>query len=79
MLIWAGLGALSYFFVHPHILDALDWLSQNPDFSFVVGLFFGFFIVDVVHSSQIVVKRKRYAEENRVVVRDEAVKADIRI
>lgn len=64
-LVWAGLGAL-------------DWLSQNLAFSFVVGLFFGFFIVDVVHSSQIVVKLKRYAEENRVVVRYEAVKADIR-
>ncbi len=77
-LVWAGLGALYYFLVHPHILDALAWLSRNLAFSFVIGLFFGFFIVDVIHASQLVAKLKKYAEENQVIVRYEAIKADIR-
>lgn len=77
-LIWAILGAVYYFFIHPYILDALNWLSNNLAFSFFIGLFFGFFIIDVVNSAQIVAKLKKYAEENNVVVRYETIKADIR-
>ena len=77
-LIWAILGALYYFLIHPHILEALKWLSNNLAFSFVIGLFFGVFSVDVAKSAQLVAKLKTYAEENNVVVRYEAIKAEIR-
>lgn len=77
-LFWAMLGALYYFFIHPYILDALGWLSRNLAFSFVIGLFFGVFILDAVHSAQLIAKLKRYAEENDIVVKYEALKAHIR-
>lgn len=77
-LIWAALGACYYFLIHPHILGALDWLSRNLAFSFVIGLFFGIFLIDVVHSAQLVAKLKKFAEENDVIVRYEALKAHIR-
>lgn len=77
-LIWAVLGALYYFLIHPHILGAVHWLSQNLAFSFVVGLFFGVFLIDVAHSVQLVAKLKAFAEENHVVVKYETLKANIR-
>lgn len=77
-LIWAVLGAVYYFFIHPHILGAIRWLSQNLAFSFVIGLFFGVFIIDVAHSVQLVTKLKAFAEENDVVVKYETLKANIR-
>lgn len=77
-LIWALLGALYYFLIHPHILGALNWLSDNLAFSFVIGLFFGFFIIDAAQSVQLVAKLKKYAEENDVVVKYEAIKTHIR-
>lgn len=77
-LYWTILGALYYFFIHPYILGILEWLSYNLAFSFVIGLFFGVFAVDVVNSAQLVSRLKRYAEENNVIVRYEAIKADIR-
>lgn len=77
-LIWATLGALYYFLIHPYILGALHWLSQNLAFSFVIGLFFGVFAVDIAQSAQLVAKLKTYAEENEVIVRYEAIKAHIR-
>lgn len=77
-LIWAILGALYYFFIHPHILDALKWLSANLAFSFVIGMFLGVFAVDVAISAQLVTKLKKFARENNVIVRYEAIKADIR-
>ena len=76
--IWALMGAVYYFFVHPYILSALDWLSNNLAFSFVIGFFFGVFVIDVVYSSQLLAKLKAYADENDVVVKWEHLKAEIR-
>ena len=56
----------------------MQWLSDNLAFSFVVGLFFGVFAVDVSHSLQLAAKLKKFAEENNVVVRFENMKAAIR-
>ena len=76
--IWAVLGTIYYFLIHPHILDALHWLSQNLTFSFVIGLFFGVFLVDVAYSLELTAKLKKYAQENEVIIRFEAVKEHIR-
>lgn len=78
-LIWSVLGAAYYFLVHPRILGAIRWLSQNLAFSFVIGLFFGVFIIDVAHSVQLVAKLKAFAEENNVVVKYETLKSNIRM
>lgn len=75
---WAILGAMYYFLVHPHILEGLEWLSRNLAFSFFIGMFFGVFLIDVAHSSQLIVKLKRSAEDNTVVLRYESIKAHIR-
>ena len=77
-LIWALLGGLYYFAVHPFILDALAWLSRNLAFSFVIGYFFGVFTIDVCYSAQIMAKMRRFAQENQVVLRYENIKAHIR-
>lgn len=75
---WALLGAIYYFLIHPYIFEALIWLSHNLAFSFVIGLFFGVFLVDVVNSAQLVVKLKQFADENDVIVRYEMIKTQIR-
>lgn len=77
-LIWAFLGAIYYFFVHPYILDALTWLSQNLTFSFIIGFFFGIFIIDVAHASNLIIKLRKFADENEVIIRYEAIKEHIR-
>lgn len=77
-LAWAVLGAVYYFLIHPYILDGLRWLSQNLAFSFVIGMFFGVFFVDVAHSANLVVKLKAFAEDNDVIVRYEQLKTHIR-
>lgn len=77
-LIWAFLGAMYYFLIHPHILNALNWLSGNLAFSFVIGFFFGILVIDAAMSVHLVTKLKQFAEKNNVIVRYEAIKADIR-
>ena len=75
---WAVLGAMYYFLIHPYILEGLNWLANNLAFSFFIGMFFGIFLIDVMHSAQLVVKLKAYAEDNNVIVRYEALKTQIR-
>ena len=77
-LAWAVLGAVYYFLIHPHILEMLGWLSRNLAFSFFIGAFFGVFIIDVIHSANLVVVLKKFAEEHRQVVRYEELKSHIR-
>lgn len=77
-VIWAAAGAVYYFLIHPHILNMLHWLSQNLAFSFFIGMFFGIFLIDVVHSANLVVVLKKFAEERKLVVRYEEIKDHIR-
>ncbi len=76
--IWAVLSAVYYFLIHPYIKNALHWLSQNLAFSFVIGLFFGVFLLDVAHSAQLVTKLKKFAEENNIILKYETLKESIR-
>lgn len=75
---WAVLGAFYYFLVHPRIIGALIWLSENLAFSFVIGLFFGVFAVDLCLSTQLISKLKKYAKENEIIIKCENLKSSIR-
>lgn len=75
---WGVLGAVYLYLIHPYILDALQWLSENLAFSFVIGYFFGVFTIDVAYSIHLVARIRKFAADNDVVFRYEALKAHIR-
>lgn len=77
-LIWAVISILYFYFLHPHILQSVRWLHEHIAFSFVIGMFYGVFLLDVAHSAQLVAKLKKYADENQIVIRFEAIKSEIR-
>lgn len=77
-LIWALMGALYYFLIHPKISGALAWLSDNLAFSFVIGFFFGVFLLDAANSAELVIKLRQWAKNNNIIVRYEALKIHIR-
>lgn len=77
-LFWTILGILYYYFIHPHILNSLEWLTNNLAFSFVIGFFFGVLVLDAAHSAQLAVKLRAWAKEHDVVVRYETLKVQIR-
>lgn len=76
--LWAAVSAVYYFCVHPYILDALDWLSRNLAFSFVIGYFFGVFTIDLVYSAKLLSRIRKFAAEHEVVIKVENLKAHIR-
>ncbi len=75
---WAMLGAMYYFLIHPHILDAVRWLSENITFSFFIGMFYGVFMVDLIRSLGIVTKVRTFARENEILIKYEELKMEIR-
>ena len=75
---WAVLGAIYYFLIHPRILNALAWLSENLAFSFFIGMFYGVFIIDLCYSINIFSKIKKFAKEYDIVLKYEALRAHIR-
>lgn len=74
---WWILSALYYFFVHPHILEALQWLAQNLAFSFGIGFFYGILVIDFAYSVQIMHKIRVFADEKQIVVRLEALREEV--
>lgn len=74
---WMVLSAFYYFLVHPHILVALHWLSENLAFSFCIGFFYGIFVLDVIYSTQVMVKIRQFAAETQIVVRLEELREDV--
>ena len=74
---WVLLGTAYYFLIHPHILTALAWLSENLAFSFVIGFFFGVFLVDMALSAHWASRVKAFADANGVIVKVENLKAHI--
>ncbi len=75
---WALLGAFYYFVIHPRILEALVWLSENMAFCLVIGFFYGVFAVDVFYSFSLINRIRKFAKEKEIIVRYEAIKASIR-
>lgn len=75
---WAVLSSIYYFMIHPHILKSLYWLSRNLSFSFVMGFFYGVFVLDFWYSMNMMTRIKKFAQENHIIVRYETLKESIR-
>lgn len=75
---WGALGTAYYYLVNPFTIDAIIWLSHNLVFSFVIGMFFGIFIIDCVYTMQLATKIRTLAHESGIIVRYEELKERVR-
>lgn len=75
---WCVLGAIYYFFIQQHMLNAVSWLFDNLAYCFVVGFFFGVLMVDIGNSINIVVRVRKFAKDNNILVKFEELKKHIR-
>lgn len=77
-LIWTLLGAVYYYFIANKIMNALDWFTVNQSFSFILGIFFGIFVLDYIYSTKVLVKIRRFAKDNDLIVKYEELKKNIK-
>lgn len=75
---WTVIAALYFFFIQPAILNMVNWIWNHVAFSFVIGVFYGIFIVDLFYSFKLVVKIRQFAIDKQIVVRYEELKDNIR-
>lgn len=76
--IWTAVGALYYYLLHPIFYSSVAWFVENIWFSFVVGMFFGAFFIDLATTLKLSVKIRKFAKEHDIVVRYEKLKEDIK-
>lgn len=76
--IWMIAGGIYYYFIAPYIMQALEWFSNNLSFSFILGVFFGVIILDFVYSTKLLLKIRKYAKENDIIVKYEQLKRQIK-
>ena len=77
-LFWCVLGAVYYFFIQQHMLHAVSWLFENLAYCFVIGFFFGILTIDVGNSINIIVRVRKFAKDNNILVKFEELKKHIR-
>ncbi len=75
---WAILCAIYYFLLHSHIAVAASWVIEHPLCYFALGIFFGVFVVDLIHSLQLMNKLKAFAHEHDIVLALENIKVRVR-
>ena len=73
-LIWTGIAAVYYLFLHHVAIGWLEWLSRNLAFSFSVGLFWGIFAIDFTTSMQTAISIKAYGDMHDVIIKMEELK-----
>ncbi len=74
---WMILSAIYYFMIHPSILNALHWLAKHLAFSFVIGFFYGVFLVDLCYSMKVMARIRQFAIDYELEVRYEELKHEI--
>ena len=63
-ILW-GVGSLFYlYFINPFILNAVAAFVDHIEFSFIVGMFYGFLLIDLYKTMDIAAALRKLAKEN---------------
>ena len=77
-VIWTVLAAVYYFFIQPYAIMLVKWFGANIGFTFVVGMFYGIFVIDLAYSFNICRRVSKFAADNDIVIKYQALKREIR-
>ena len=81
-LIWTIVAAGFYFLIRPVCDNLINWFQNNAYnnmwLPFSLGLFYGVFFVDLCYSFKITKRIKEFAKENKIIIKLEQFKQEIR-
>ena len=75
-VLWFLLGSGYYFFLNARLVSVIEWLGENPIYSYSVGLVVGMMIVDACYSIRLGIRIRTAADQ--FVVRYEQFKLDLK-
>lgn len=76
-LIWGAIGALYNLLLHEHVCVAVNYISGHLEYSYILGILSGIFIMDNVYSFNVVARIKKWATEHDIVVKYEQLRLGI--
>ena len=65
--------------LHRHLVTAVTWLRDNPFDTFIVGMFFGIFLVDLCYSFHVVTLLRALAKKTQSIIGFEPLKVRMRV
>ena len=77
-LIWTIISGLYYYFIAVYVMNSLVWFSKNLTFSYTLGLFTGFMVIDFFYSGKLYLVIRKYAKNNDITVKYEQFKMHIK-
>ena len=81
-LIWTIVAAGFYYLIRPVCDNLINWFQNNAYnnmwLPFSLGLFYGVFFVDLCYSFKITKRIKEFAKENKIIIKLEQFKQEIR-
>ena len=81
-LIWTAVAAGFYFLIRPVCENLILWFQNNSYenmwLPFGLGMFYGVLFVDLCYSFKVTKRIKEFAKENKIIIKLEQFKQDIR-
>ncbi|MBP5210164.1 MAG: hypothetical protein J6125_04805 [Clostridia bacterium] len=74
---WTLLSVAFFYLVYPVADFAVGWVGAHLPFLFVVGLFYGVFLVDFCSGIHLLARLKRFANDNRLILRFQQFRLDV--
>lgn len=75
--LWTAAGALYYFLLDDFFYNSIEWFWNNLAFAFIVGLFFGIFLIDLAQTTSFTLKLRKFAADHNVVLHYEELKGTV--
>ena len=79
---WAIIAIAFYYLLRPLCVDLIVWFESNSASNmylpFILGIFYGILFVDFCYSIKITKRIREFAKENKVIIKLEQLKVEIR-
>lgn len=68
-ILWGMVSLIYFYLLNPIIVDAVRLYTSNIEFSFIVGMFYGFLLIDLYKTMDVAANLRRFANENSAVLK----------
>ena len=73
-ILWGIASVIYYFLINPFIVNAVRLYVENIEFSFIVGMFYGFLLIDLFQTMDMATRLRKLAKENELIIAYEKLK-----
>ena len=75
-LLWGAISILYYFLINPSLTRAVSLYTSHIEFSFIVGVFYGFILIDLFETMKVSSKIRKLAKESELIIAFKDLKSE---